>query len=351
MRKLFLLLSLSLCTGFYSCQSSDEDDNDTSTSGTLVIEVDTQSFSVDEEESVTFTVLLDGDDVTSDSQIINITDGGYDLLDSNVFSTLRPGTHTFFALYGSMNSDQVSVLATSESNLSSTYYRRNIIMKFTATSCTYCPTMGTIIESAMKSYPDRLIEVAVHNNDELSTTVGNTYGTQFNIQSLPSVVIDMNEDYLLTSTTGSVANIIATAEQSTSENPTVVGITAETTYSDGKLSVDVEATFVADGNYKLLIYTLQSGYSYEQSGTYSDDYTQDHVITTALTDASGDDLGSIVISEKIKESYEISYNYDTDQTEVVVCILNQVGTYYYVNNAISMGVNESVAYQFEQNEE
>ncbi len=332
--------------GFYSCESSDGGD-----SGTLVIEVDTQSISVDEEESVTFTVLLDGADVTADSQIVNITDGGYDLLTSNLFSTLRPGTHTFFALYGSMNSDQVSVVATSQSNLSSTYYRRNIIMKFTATSCTYCPTMGTIIESAMKSYPDRLIEVAVHNNDELSNTVGNTYGEQFNIQSLPSVVIDMNESYLLTSTTGNVATIIATAEQSTSENPTVAGISAETTYSDGKLTVDVEATFVAEGTYKLLIYTLQSGYSYEQSGTYDEDYTQDHVITTALTDVSGDDLGDLRISEKIKESYEISYNYDTTQTEVVVCILNKVGTYYYVNNAISMGVNESVAYQFEQNED
>ncbi|MFI3286153.1 MAG: Omp28-related outer membrane protein [Rikenellaceae bacterium] len=317
----------------------------------LLIEVDTQSISIDNSEVATFTVLLDGKDVTSDSEIINITDGGYDTLHSNTFTTFRPGTHTFFAIYEDMNSDKVSILATSESNISSTYYRRHIIMKFTATSCTYCPAMSSTIEGAAKTYPDRIIEVAAHSGDELSTNTSNAYNTLFGVQYLPWIIVDMNANYSFGDRVISKFNDCMT--QSTTDNPTVCGIKLDTNYEDGKLSVDVESTFVADDNYKILVWILQSGYTYSQTGG-TDGYTQDHVIFTPLTDTYGDTLGDLVVGEKIQRSYSFDYiaeigaEIDTTQTEVVVCILNETATATYaVNNALSCGVNDSIDYQFE----
>ncbi len=337
-----------------ACEKSETSNDDAGSQSTLLIEVNTQTLSIDNSEVVTFTVLLDGKDVTPGSQIINITDGGYSALSKPEFTTYRPGVHTFFAIYNEQNSDTVAVQAISESNLSSTYYRRNLIMKFTATSCTYCPAMGTTIESAMKLYPDRLIEVAAHSDEYLATSTSLAYNGQFGITSLPSVVVDMNSSYLITTRVASL--IIDKSKLSLEENPTVVGLKCDTAYDSqtSNLTVDVESTIVADGNYKILVLLLQSGYNYDQSGTDDPDYTQDHVIFTALTADKGDSLGDLRVGEKVIKSYEFNYmdtagfTVDTTQAEVVVCILNEVGTATYaVNNAISLGFDESVDYQYE----
>lgn len=354
MKKLIMLLLLCFSAVLYSCESSKEevtttpDDDPIVTESELLIEVDTQTLSIDNSEVATFNVLLDGEDVTSESKIINITDGGYEILSSNTFTTFRPGTHTFYAEYGTMNSDKIAINATSESNLSSTYYRRNIVLKFTATWCTNCPAMTSAIEAASKLYPDRLIEVAAHVSDDYQTTATSTFYTTFGIANygLPTVVIDMNSDYTITDRTYS--KIISDAQQSMADNPTVAGIKVDTDYTDGKLTVDVESTFVADDNYKILVMILQSGY------VYSGD-TYDHLVFTPLTETLGDTLGDLVIGEKIQRSYEFDYNAelgyileDTSLTDVVVCILNEVGEgRYAVNNAVSCSVGESMDYEFE----
>ncbi len=350
-----MLLSLAVCASLYSCEATD----DSAAQGSLTIEVDTQSISLDDDEAATFTVLLGSKDVTAESQIINITDGGYTALDSNVFSTLRPGTHTFFAIYGEQNSDRVGVNAISSSNLSSTYYRRNILMKFTATWCTYCPTMTTSIEAAMKEYPDRLIEVAVHSSDDLETGTSASYVSQFGVLNLPWAIVDMNNSYFGSDDTINSLTMIEAAKQSMIDYPTVCGIALETSCVDDVLTVDVEASFVADGKYKMLAWILQSGYNYDQSGTNDTSYTQDHVIFTCLSeDATGDLLGELIVNERVEKTFTFDYSelltagyeFDSyDDVEIVVCILKEEGASYYVNNATSAGVNESVPYQFEMN--
>ncbi len=346
------MAALTATSLLYSCESSEKEQ--TSTEGVLLIEVDSQTLSIDESQVVTFSVLLDGEDVTAESQIINITDGGYTALSKAEFTTYRPGVHTFFAVYNDQNSDTVAIMATSESNVSSTYYRRNIIMKFTATTCTYCPAMSTTIESAMKLYPDRLIEVACHSGDDLSTAASTAYNTQFGVQYLPWIIVDMNTSYSFGDRISSL--IISQAELSLSENPTVAGLQVETTYDSAtsNIKVDVETTVVADNNYKILVLLLQSGYNYDQTGTTDSSYTQDHVIFTTLTEINGDSIGDLVVNERVQKSYEFNYienagfAVDTTQAQVVVCILNEVDTASYaVNNAVSLGFNESVDYQFE----
>ncbi len=347
MKKISLLLSACALLGLYSCES-EQSDNPT-TESNILIEVDNQTISIDNSEVATFTVYMDGEDVTAESQIVNITDGGYSPLSSTTFTTLRPGTHTFFAIHPEGNSDKIAVVATSESNLSSTYYRRNIVMKFTATWCTYCPLMTSKITAAKKEYPDRLIEIVSHVDDDYATTTSGNYYTWFGISSLglPAVNIDLDSSRTYSST-ATTTSIIASAQSSMEENPTVAGIKLDTSYDSGLLSIDVETAVTADGDYKIIVLLLQSGYEY--SGT-----TYDHVIFTPLTKYDGESLGEMVASERVQRSYEFDYikevgaELDTTQTEVVVCILNGIGdARYAVNNALSAGVNESIDYQYEQ---
>ncbi len=352
MKKLLFLLSFAVSAALYSCAPTEENGG-LHTESSIKIEVDKQSINIDNSEKVTFTVLLNGEDVTADSQIVNITDGGYAELSRPEFTTLRPGTHTFFAIHPEGNSDKVSISAISESNVSSTFYRRNIAMKFTATDCTYCPAMTTAIKGAMKLYPDRLIEVAAHCGDELSTSTSTNYQSQFAVYGLPTLVLDMDSRYKLESRVSTT--IVDYAKKSLEGNPTVAGVKMSNSYAEGKLSIDMETTFAADGNYKVIVWLLQSGYNYSQAGAADDSYTQDHVIFTTLTDPSGDLYNERVAGEKIQENYEFDYidkigkELDTDQTTVVICVLNDVGdARFVVNNAASAGVNESVDYQYEQ---
>lgn len=358
MKKLLLLLSCISLISLTACDESstsneNEQENNETTGDTIEIYLSSQAINIDESESATFSVLLNGvEDISDSAQIINITDGGYDVLKSLDFTTYRPGIHTFFATYGDLTSSQISLTANSESNLSSTYYRRNIVFKFTGTWCTYCPAMSTAIDLAKYQYPDRLIEIAVHNSDSLAVDAGDELYSYCDISGLPSVSIDMNKDY--TFATRSSTLIVEKSLLSLEENPTTAGIQIETYIENGTLNIDIEATFTADGDYKIAAALLQSDFNYEQTGTTDTSYRQNHVLRGFFqTNTLGDSIGSMVTQQKHTQHYEYALpstitDADLEQCSVVVYILNNIGnSIYSINNAAECALGESSPYQFE----
>ncbi len=356
MKKLLLLLSCFSIFALTACEESigeNEDNNTQTTDDTIEIYLTSQAINIDQSESTTFSVMLNGvEDISDEAQIINITDGGYEVLKSLDFTTFKPGIHTFFATYGSLTSSQISLSANSESNLSSTYYRRNVVFKFTGTWCTYCPAMSTAIDLAKYKYPDRLIEIAVHNSDALAVEAGDEIKSYCDIPGLPSVSIDMNKDY--TFTTSSSSLIVDNALKSLEENPTAAGIQVETSIDSGKLNIDIEATFTADGEYKIAAALLQGGFNYEQSGTSDTSYRQNHVLRGFFqTNPLGDSIGEMVKQQKYEQHYEYTLpssitDEELEQSSVVVYILNNIGNaVYVVNNAAECTLGESSPYQFE----
>ncbi len=374
MKKLFMLFAATAML-FSSCDSEadttvtdpdvdvnggDDDDDDVTTTNPdedleydLLIDVSAESISIDKGETATFTVTYFGEDVTDEALIVDVTSGGYEIMDGNEFSTLRPGIHTFFAMHDNHSSEKISILATSESNVSNTFYRRNLVTKFTATWCTYCPAMTTAIEMAKRLYPDRLCEMAIHSSDELSIdSYYSSYSSAMNVVGLPTVGIDMDKDF--STTVKSSTWIASSAEQSMKNNPTVVGIKADVTLDGTVLNIDIESTYVADGTYKIVVALLQSGFNYSQTGTDDTSYTQDHVLRGFFQASPlGDMLGDLIAGERVENHYELdletTLDQDTiDRTEILVCILNDVGdAVYHVNNVITCGIGESVDYQYE----
>lgn len=357
-KNLYLLFAVFAAIVFAS--SCDQTSAEEGGSGTIILSVDNSTIDLDVQQKATFTVTYNGEDVTDEATIVNISLGGYEELTSTEFTTLRPGTHTFFAMYNGGVSETVSVLGTTTTGLSDIYYRRNIIFKFTATWCTYCPNATSAINAAHILYPDRLVEIAVHSGDDLEVSgVVNTWGSLIGgVGGYPTVCIDANKDYNVTGTPVA-SNIVTQAKASLAAEPTTAGIKLKSTLDDHKLKVEVENHILEAGNYKIVVAFLQSGFNYEQTGTTDESYRQNHVIRWFFTDAmSGDPLGendgNCVVGERIESTYEVDLDSSVDLTadllatfDVVAFVMKDFDGTYHVNNAAQVGINEEIDYQFE----
>lgn len=350
---------------FTACESegngggSDEPTDSTGTETVkLILSVDKSAINLDNKEVATFTVSYDGEDVTSDAEIINITDGGFDVLTSPVFTTLRPGEHTFYATWGNYSSEDVVVEALTDSDFTDTYYRRNLFVKFTATWCTYCPAMTTCLEQVQGMYPDRVVEMAMHGSDELSTDYTDEYASAYGVAGYPTGMIDLNSSYSTTSR--SASQFTSWAKESLEINPTVAGIQMNVEAEGlSKLMVSSEITVSEAGNYKVIVAVLQSGFTYAQTGTNDANYTQDHVLRAMLQRNSfGDMLNSdgSVQGEVYEGYWEANLTDctqdDVDNMSILVIVLNEYKSgVYYVNNVQECKIGESKDYEFERYEE
>ncbi len=351
----YILAALAALLLIVSCSESSQPEEK------FVLLVDKEEIDLDTQEKATFTVKLDGEDITSSATIINTSYGGYEKLTSNEFTTLSPGTHTFFATYDGNVSETVSVVGTTATGLSNIYYRRNVVFKFTGTWCAYCPSATTAITAANILYPDRLVEIAIHSGDDLevsgvvsamSTVVGGVSG-------YPTVCIDANKSY---KTTGSpvATNLVTQAKSSLADEPTTVGIQLESKLDGNTLTVDVENHFIEAGNYKLVVAFLQSGFTYDQTGATDENYQQNHVLrwffTNSMTgDPLGENNGDCVVGERVPSQYVVeldnSINLSDDLLDtftIVAYVLKEVEeNTYHINNAAEIGINELSDYQYE----
>ncbi len=357
-KNFFLLFAAFVAIVFAS--SCDQTSSEESASETIVLSVDNSTIDLDVQQAATFTVTYNGEDVTDQATIINISLGGYEELTSAEFTTFRPGTHTFFAMYNGAVSETISVLGTTETGLSDVYYRRNIIFKFTATWCTYCPNATSAINAAHILYPDRLVEIAVHSDDELEVSgVVNAWSAMVGgVSGYPTVCVDANKDYNITGTPVA-SNIVTQAKASLAAEPTAVGIKLQSTLDDHKLTVQVDNHIIEAGNYKIVVAFLQSGFNYEQTGTTDDSYRQNHVVRWFFTDImSGDPLGendgNCVVGEKIESKYVVDLDESVELTDdlletfdIVAFIMKEYDGTYHVNNAAQVGINELCDYQYE----
>ncbi len=345
MRQLIKYIFIVCTTLLVGCTSDDIAE------ASLTIEASSPKISIDEKESTEFVVMFGSEDVTDDASIINITDGAYQELEQESFSTMRPGTYKFIATYKDHTTKTpTQVSAYAGEGLSGDYFRRNVIFKFTGTNCTYCPSMSEVIHILQDENPDRYIEVAVHDGDQLTQNWTLPFKTKFGVEGLPTVVIDTNKD--LKSTQPLKPQITSLFKTSNEKNPTVCGLKMATKEEAGKITVDVTANVLADNKYKLSVVLLVNGYQYEQSGTTDPTFKQNHVLTDHFQDnVEGEDLGSLVMNETIERQYTLNLpqGITTDRIEIVAYIQNQVSPgVYNTNNAIVCPLGDSIDYQFEK---
>ncbi|MFI3298514.1 MAG: Omp28-related outer membrane protein [Rikenellaceae bacterium] len=354
MKKYSLALLCALISVFcISCEESSDNG----------LKINVSSTSVAVGESVTFTVTLDGEDVTANSQIVNITNGITDH-SGYTFSSTTAGDFTFNATYNSATTDNQVTVTVSDSDDPSgggsdepleigEFLRRSVIFKATATWCTYCPTMSSVIDAVEEDMPDQIVEIALQSNDVLATTASYYYLSYFSISSLPTVVIDANTKYK--TTTASVSQIKSYIASATADNPTTSGLKIDTDIDENdKVTVSVETTITEQNKYSIVVALLVDGYSETQTGSSDPNYTQDNVLYATLQETSGGDyLGELKAGAVFTKTY--TYNFtgmsslpEGTSVKIAAFILNSYNdsSLYYINNAVVCPLGESVDYTF-----
>ena len=337
LRRALVFATLSSAVAFTACGG----DDDTPADASLVLTPSAST--VRTGEAVTFTVTDNDRDVTALSQIFDLTTGN---VLTGAFSTEKPGAYQFAAVYDGRTSPAVSVNVQSSTATTDTYFRRVLVLKFTATWCTYCPNMTSALETVEGAYPGRMIILAMHSDDAYALAEEPALARAFGVDGLPTSVFDYRE-----TASYSVALLKAKVKRSLTEFPAVCGIALQSKTEDGKIKVDATVRFQQTGDYKIGCVLSEDGVHAPGTIGSKDGYYH-HVARAFATNATGLDIGNRAAGEEYTKTFEFEADdaWALDNCHVVVFILNkQTGDneVYYVNQAATCPVNGSSDFAYE----
>ena len=134
----------------------------------IVLKSDRSEINVTAGESAVFSVLFNGEDVTEFADISFVSGTTSDpAVDKNVFTPSEEGSWTFAATYDGYESEPLTVTAFVVQEEGKDFFRRSLVLDFTATWCVNCPRMEAAFAAAMEARPGRLVPVSVHFVDAL----------------------------------------------------------------------------------------------------------------------------------------------------------------------------------------
>lgn len=343
MKRLFYILLVFLCA---ACVGQKEEVFESD----LEFMADKVLLSVNNNESAVFSVLFNGEDVTEESKVFDITGGAMKELAEASFTPDEAGEYKFQAYYLGVPTPVLEVQAYKE-NGTGKFLKKWMIMKFTATWCVNCPEMSDAIKNVKKEIPGRTIDIAVHYIDELEVAAGKKYADYFNVSAIPVAVVDLDKT---TQTSVASATLLKNIiNRVVDANLPVCGVKIASRMENGKLFVDVESTITGDGKYKLALAILEDGIVKAQTGG-STDYVHNGVLRGMLQpDAMGDDLGECKAGGIVSRRYEypVANLSGTDNYRLVAFILKECGSgSYLVNNVTECKLNGSTDYMYEMSE-
>ena len=72
------------------------------------------------------------------------------------------------------------------------FFQRILALEFTASWCQYCPMMGDALHEAKEERPGRIVEICVHQNDEMSIKAADDIVKEFKVSAWPSMVFNLD---------------------------------------------------------------------------------------------------------------------------------------------------------------
>lgn len=220
------------------------------------------------------------------------------------------------------------------------FFRRVLALGFTATWCQYCPNMSEAIAEASAQRPGRVIPLAVHYMDELSTSEAAPLSSAFSVTDYPSLLFDLDGATLFG---GQDASRIVEYVDNALKEPSC-GVSAKSEVKDGVLTLEVYVKAVKEASYTAVAAWAEDNISVAQQAGYGPGYRCQAVLRgflapgtdgRALSPLKEGDEGMVVFQAAVP-SLEKPY--------LVVYIL-EAGK---VQNAIRLGTNETVQFEYEK---
>lgn len=337
------IATLSLAT-FAACS----DDDPETPSGKLVLTASASSF-VAGEGNVTFTVTHDGEDVTSQAAITNVTTG--EPVENAAWTTTEIGEYKFQAVYDSYTSDPVTVSAI-DKNKDKEFYRHVLLLEFTYMMCPNCATAQGYFNALDKEDRDHFLVVAAHQPtgtpmDPYSCLEGINLNSKMKVGVYPTWSYNF-EDLVVGVGAGAISKTSIRQQISHAEKtyPAVCGVKATSTLEGSTAKIEATVQFQQAGNYKIACVLVEN--NIENKETYN---TFNHVLRAAQTDMEGDAVTPAVTApEERTFNFEATIGEDWNAENcafVVYVFKEEANGKYIVNNGAECTVDGSVDYRYE----
>lgn len=355
---------------------------------TLILKVSSYNIADDGVDAIEFTVYNLDMDVTSKSEIYNVTDGGKELVADNRFVSTTEGIYEFAASFEGTESDIVQVAVESANTFTLpadmlpdnvNFHNKVMVMKFTGTGCAYCPLPSAAIKEVLKDpyYADKMSVVEAHNYNESDPMMNEvTYRLRdvYSIEGWPLVIYNLQKDICHGNEGGEESNPKKIFQANTDTIKNCVdkqwvscadaGISAVSVIENGSVKIKAAVKAGKAAEYYLGVFLMEDNIRQPQNEyepdkeSYPADFDPNrhyHVLRAvhdacdiATTDFAGMGLGMIEAGKTadIEMNITISDNLVIENTYLMFYVSTREEGRVMVRNAVTASIGKKIPYNY-----
>lgn len=370
---------------FLSCEGTLDDgstpgENTGDVPGVFVIQADKSLIQSNGEDYVTFTVMLDDADVTAQSDFYDAK-GKPLTVKNGKFAVTEPGEYQVWANYETYNSEKVTIRAIpipvpetpADPKPESTDFKpRVLLVQFTATGCSYCPSMMDLLHPVLENeaYADDVVWAAIHSSGLAASDPGYITGaavdkyTDYFRGVYPSLNFDMSNTmyyYQQSSSSKQISDQITACLGE--KDGAVAGIAVNSSFADNTVIAKVSVKSGQNREYRVGAFLLEDGLEATQTGA-TKDWMNTHNSVIRYIDASlpnpfGYSMGAIAEGKtsdyifiwdlnQIWESMKLYWDPWVESNLRMVVFVTTVGAdgYPKLNNVIQCPIAGQTPYEY-----
>ena len=219
------------------------------------------------------------------------------------------------------------------------FFRRVLALDFTGSWCQYCPGMQDALTEAQAARPGRLVEIALHQHDEMEPSVAEALVSKFSISGFPHAVLDWDASTKFNQSES--ARFTSYVDKAMKGK--ACGLAAESSTASGGLKLTVRVKPVGTASCTVMAALVEDGIISTQTG-YGENYVNKAVLRSLL----GGGLNGTALGELKDGEGEVQINAAVperpDKHRIVVFVLqNGVAV-----NAVGMDLNDKKEYEYEK---
>ena len=216
-------------------------------------------------------------------------------------------------------------------DFSRTFYRRSLGMRFTATTCGWCPLMSEALHMAYEETEGRLVPFTIYGimagSDWMIYDHWLEWLNKFRIEGFPTG--NVNGYAQVNNYDSSITSQIFTGltEEAAAQLPANTVIGGSASYDGSNINVNLSVASKEAGSYILGIFLMESNIIGNQSGGGAN-YQHDFVVKDEFTDYMGDEIS--LSAESVKEfNYSIAVPSNIENIDnCYICVWTaEEGTY------------------------
>ena len=225
------------------------------------------------------------------------------------------------------------------------FFQRSLALEFTASWCQYCPMMGEALHEAKEERPGRIVEICVHQNDEMSIKAADDIVKEFKVSAWPSMVFDL--DHSTKFTEHSSERMTRFVDSKSGE--ALCGIAVQSTLDGKNLKGSVSITASTEGDYSVCAIIVEDGILASQMGA-GDNYVNNSVLKGFLigNDIFGESVGHLGSGKETTKEFSFEVEKEDGKYRIVAYVVQQDSGKRTAVNAEQCKAGEEKGYRYEK---